>query len=609
MNELRGMDRGMDVSVRGMEEVTTELERGVNRLRNTNPDKFQSMCKMHLSFLLDLSGASLEEFLSEPDDDSSDQNQSSTSKSSSKTSKSFTTPFQKRKNKNCSVFSDVPSLSEDCIKQVLQLVQYLGRPNNIKQEGLFRKTGHLQRQKQLKHRLFTGESLQLDNNENSYTAHDCANVLKQFLGDLPEPLLGDRYYKGHCQVPDMLPTDTDALTEKDRKRIFNKQIKSIQLLFHLLPVEQATILECLLKLLHKVSKVEDNKMTADTLGTLFAPHILCPRKITALELRAVSKSITKSVAFMIENGPQLFKIPLDLARDIATYWREMEQAPDSRPNSRASMTSSSEEDDPDLTNERFGLRHDSSMATNTCIAFVDREATKAASATTDTETALAQLYAHVQSMPDSSRKRKLLKQFNNMNGGVATPLDTANNNNKSIAKHKRTKSIGNSLKKHFMKGRKNRTNVNLNLSEDDLLSTTQFDSSVYDKENEFSLCLTPCQHVRTPVKKLFADAYKTPGGIDQVCIVDMNDTLSPIVTTPDDNKRKRRSYSLGNDSIVGLSAILSPVAEKALKASSLSKAIINPRCRAPLSIFTSPRQLLSTQSPSKKLKTSSGCYV
>ena len=41
-------------------------QRIVNRLRNTNPEKFCTMCKMHLSFLLDLSGASLEELLSEP---------------------------------------------------------------------------------------------------------------------------------------------------------------------------------------------------------------------------------------------------------------------------------------------------------------------------------------------------------------------------------------------------------------------------------------------------------------------------------------------------------------------------------------------------------------
>ena len=47
---------------------------------------------------------------------------------------------------------------------------------------------------------------------------------------------------------------------------------------------------------------------------------------------------------------------------------------------------------------------------NTCVTFVDRPGSKQATAATDTEVALAQLYAHVQNMPESAKKRKLLKQ-------------------------------------------------------------------------------------------------------------------------------------------------------------------------------------------------------
>ena len=43
--------------------VPKYLEKCVNRLRNTNAQKFQAMCKMHLSFLLDL--PNLEEFLND----------------------------------------------------------------------------------------------------------------------------------------------------------------------------------------------------------------------------------------------------------------------------------------------------------------------------------------------------------------------------------------------------------------------------------------------------------------------------------------------------------------------------------------------------------------
>lgn len=50
-----------------------------------------------------------------------------------------------------------------------------------------------------------------------------------------------------------------------------------------------------------------------------------------------------------------------------------------------------------------------------------------------TEAALAQLYAHIQSLPESSKKRRLVKQFNKENGH-GTPSNT------------RTRSLGDSIK-------------------------------------------------------------------------------------------------------------------------------------------------------------------
>jgi hypothetical protein len=79
------------------------------------------------------------------------------------------------------------------------MIFFIFLSSDIKQEGLFRKTGHLNRQKVLKDRLYAGQPLQLENGD--FSAHDCANVLKSYLGDLPEPILKDRFYKAHCQVP------------------------------------------------------------------------------------------------------------------------------------------------------------------------------------------------------------------------------------------------------------------------------------------------------------------------------------------------------------------------------------------------------------------------
>ena len=80
----------------------------------------------------------------------------------------------------------------------------------------------------------------------------------------------------------------------------------------------------------------------------------------------------------------------------------------------------------------------SDIVINTTMTFADRAASLEAAAQTDTQVALAQLYAHVSSMPDSTKKRKLLKQFNKANG-MGTPRA-------SPKQHRRSKSLSDSIK-------------------------------------------------------------------------------------------------------------------------------------------------------------------
>jgi hypothetical protein len=80
-------------------------------------------------------------------------------------------------------------------------------------------------------------------------------------------------------------------------------------------------------------------------------------------------------------------------------------------------------------------------AANTIFSFVDRERTALAHVVNPTEAALAQLYAHIQSLPESSKKKKLIKQFNKENG-QGTPLQV----NMRRKNHLRSKSLGDSIK-------------------------------------------------------------------------------------------------------------------------------------------------------------------
>lgn len=62
-------------------------------------------------------------------------------------------------------------------------------------EGLFRKTGNISRQRELREKLDTNADLSID--DQTYTAHDCASVLKTVLGELPEPLLSERMFDAY----------------------------------------------------------------------------------------------------------------------------------------------------------------------------------------------------------------------------------------------------------------------------------------------------------------------------------------------------------------------------------------------------------------------------
>ena len=80
--------------------------------------------------------------------------------------------------------------------------------------------------------------------------------------------------------------------------------------------------------------------------------------------------------------------------------------------------------------------------TNTIYTFIDRDLTAQANNQDVTELALAELYAYVQSLPDSAKKRRLIKQFNEQSG-QGTPIL---NNSVSKKSESRGKSLGESIR-------------------------------------------------------------------------------------------------------------------------------------------------------------------
>ena len=201
---------------------------------------------------------------------------------------------------------------------ILHFISWLPSFSDITQEGLFRKNGSVSRQQELKNLLNSGADLNLDCG--TYSPHDCASVLKSFLADLPEPLLTEAHYPIHCRIAGKVNTfymsmsflypvlcglmsnttilfsylllitnatiliSTEMLqshmSNDQKAAIHSRQIKALRLLFLLLPPENYQLLHDLLILLHRVaSHQKQNLMSAINLGTMFAPHILCPRKV------------------------------------------------------------------------------------------------------------------------------------------------------------------------------------------------------------------------------------------------------------------------------------------------------------------------------------------
>lgn len=101
---------------------------------------------------------------------------------------------------------------------------------------------------------------------------------------------------------------------------------------------------------------------------------------------------------MITKGPELQEIPTKLATDIRAYFVER----------RKRVMS------PEMQLLDVSVTSDS--VANTVYTFCDREKTAEAHVSNPTDTALAQLYAYIQTLPESSKKRKLVKQFNKENG-------------------------------------------------------------------------------------------------------------------------------------------------------------------------------------------------
>lgn len=203
------------------------------------------------------------------------------------------------------------TLSPDVLTKIHPLIDFLKVDNRVQSDGIFRRTGSIERQHELKNALLHGSNVNFD----GFTVHDCASVLKGFLADLPEPLTTDIQFPLYCQIAEMF--------NMDNANHQSKILQTMQLLFLLLPKPNKSLLKAIFELLHLVAMNESsNRMSPDNLAKVFTPHLLCPRKLSPENLLKDSQSLFGVVAFMINKYTDLCKIPASLMLDFKSHYEQ-----------------------------------------------------------------------------------------------------------------------------------------------------------------------------------------------------------------------------------------------------------------------------------------------
>nr|XP_053605023.1 rho GTPase-activating protein 19 isoform X2 [Plodia interpunctella] len=406
----------------------------IERLRKENLDQFFTLVRMHLSFVVDINTDDV--------DCSTDKPKQFRWNFHKKTKHTGSNSSQNTNNNAKNV--EASSITEDGILRLNELIDFLSKQDNVTQEGIFRRTGSLSRQQELRQLLLTGSSLELD--EGRFSVHDCASVLKGFLAELPQPLLMDQYYQTYCTLAAQYPPNAESSEAK--------LLTALQLLLLLLAPSHRSFLERLLSLLRLVADNEaSNRMSPDTLATMFTPHLLCPRKLSPETFHTEAIALAPVISFMIRHSARLFRAPAQLATDAAAYFTVRE---------RQRVLSPDVDLDESITDK---------TAARTVYTFVDRGRSELEHAHNPTDTALAQLYAHIQALPDSQHKRRLVKHFNRQNG-YGTPIQI-----QRTGKVAGSRSFGDSIKRHiFNKGLLNKTpkkgsGSNINTVEEESIMT------------------------------------------------------------------------------------------------------------------------------------------
>ncbi|XP_049583972.1 rho GTPase-activating protein 6 isoform X2 [Syngnathus scovelli] len=219
---------------------------------------------------------------------------------------------KKRHDKKLSLnplYPQVPKVVELCCQHL--------ENHGLQTVGIFRVGSSKKRVRQMREELDQGWELHLDE---QHSVHDVAALLKEFLRDMPDPLLTRELYTAFINT---------TLLERA------EQQKAIQLLMFLLPPCNCDTLHRLLCLLSAVAAHADdmldeeghkkpgNKMTSLNLATILGPNLLHKQKnsdkefaVQSLARAEESNAIISVLQTMINSCDSLFLVPAELQNEV-----------------------------------------------------------------------------------------------------------------------------------------------------------------------------------------------------------------------------------------------------------------------------------------------------
>ncbi|XP_051486600.1 rho GTPase-activating protein 36 [Apus apus] len=200
----------------------------------------------------------------------------------------------------------VPRIVDRCCKHI--------ETHGLQTVGIFRVGSSKKRVQQLREEFDQGLDVFLDEHQ---SVHDVAALLKEFLRDMPDPLIPRELYTAFLS--------TASLARP-------AQLAALQLLLFLLPPGHSDTLLRLLRFLARVARhaessrgpdgreIPGNKMTVSNLATIFGPNILQKEKPGEKDAGAVSLEDSAAIILvlqrLIEHHHTLFMVSPDTQRDV-----------------------------------------------------------------------------------------------------------------------------------------------------------------------------------------------------------------------------------------------------------------------------------------------------